>query len=71
MGVVECAQREQAWFGQLGCYASPIDTPKFDALAADGLRYRFTGTLHGVTVDVRGDLIHDAEAELRAHMARQ
>ena len=26
-------------FGQLGCYGSPIDTPNFDALAADGLRY--------------------------------
>ncbi len=26
-------------FGQLGCYGSPIQTPSFDALAADGLRY--------------------------------
>ena len=26
-------------FGQLGCYGSPIKTPSFDALAADGLRY--------------------------------
>ena len=26
-------------FGQLGCYGSPIETPTFDALAADGLRY--------------------------------
>src|SRR3954451_8577453 len=26
-------------FGQLGCYGSPIATPNFDALAADGLRY--------------------------------
>ena len=26
-------------FGQLGCYGSPIETPNFDALAADGLRY--------------------------------
>ncbi len=26
-------------FGQLGCYGSPIDTPNFDALAADGLRF--------------------------------
>src|SRR5215467_2917839 len=26
-------------FGQLGCYGSPIHTPNFDALAADGLRY--------------------------------
>jgi len=26
-------------FGQLGCFGSPISTPTFDALAADGLRY--------------------------------
>src|SRR6478736_2310125 len=26
-------------FGQLGCYCSPIETPSFDALAANGLRY--------------------------------
>lgn len=26
-------------FGQLGCYGSPIDTPTFDALSADGLRF--------------------------------
>ncbi len=26
-------------FGQLGCYGSPIATPNFDALAADGLRF--------------------------------
>src|SRR6266567_2474169 len=26
-------------FGQLGCYGSPIQTPSFDALAANGLRY--------------------------------
>src|SRR5881397_1706443 len=26
-------------FGQLGCYGSPIATPNFDALAANGLRY--------------------------------
>ena len=25
-------------FGQLGCYGSPIETPSFDALAANGLR---------------------------------
>ncbi|MBK9180976.1 MAG: arylsulfatase [Acidimicrobiales bacterium] len=33
--------------------------------------FRFTGTIKTVTVDVSGDLIHDPEAELRAHMARQ
>jgi len=27
--------------------------------------------LHSVTVDVSGELIHDPEAELRVHMARQ
>lgn len=26
-------------FGQLGCYGSPIRTPRFDSLAGDGLRY--------------------------------
>ena len=26
-------------FGQLGCYGSPIETPNFDRLAAQGLRY--------------------------------
>src|SRR3954452_22591722 len=26
-------------FGQLGCFGSPISTPNFDALAANGLRY--------------------------------
>ncbi len=26
-------------FGQLGCYGSPIETPSFDALAANGVRY--------------------------------
>ena len=26
-------------FGQLGCYGSPIETPNFDSLAANGLRY--------------------------------
>ena len=33
--------------------------------------FRFTGTLHTVTVDVSGELITDPEAELKAHMARQ
>ena len=33
--------------------------------------FKFTGVLHEVTVDVSGELIHDPEAELRAHMARQ
>jgi hypothetical protein len=33
--------------------------------------FKFTGTIHSVTVDVSGELIHDPEAELRMHMARQ
>jgi hypothetical protein len=33
--------------------------------------YRFTGTLHTVTVDLSGELIRDPEAELKLHMARQ
>ena len=33
--------------------------------------FKFTGTIHRVTVDVSGELIHDSEAELRMHMARQ
>jgi arylsulfatase len=33
--------------------------------------FRFSGTLHKVTVDVSGDLIQDEEAETRVLMARQ
>jgi arylsulfatase len=33
--------------------------------------FKFTGIIHSVTVDVSGELIHDPEAELRMHMARQ
>ena len=33
--------------------------------------FRFTGTLHTVTVDLSGELIHDPEAELKVYMARQ
>ena len=33
--------------------------------------FRFTGTLHSVTIDLSGDLITDTEAELRIAMARQ
>jgi arylsulfatase len=33
--------------------------------------FKFTGTLHRVTVDVSGDLIKDTEAEMRVVMARQ
>ena len=33
--------------------------------------FKFTGTIDSVTIDVSGELIHDPEAELRMHMARQ
>lgn len=33
--------------------------------------FRFTGVLHTVTVDLSGDLITDAESELRMHLSRQ
>lgn len=33
--------------------------------------YRFTGTIHRVTVDLSGELIKDNEAEMRVLMARQ
>jgi len=33
--------------------------------------FRFTGTIHSVTVDVSGELIQDDEAESRLLMARQ
>ena len=33
--------------------------------------FTFTGTIHGVTVDVSGELIKDHEAEAKMAMARQ
>jgi arylsulfatase len=33
--------------------------------------FRFTGTLHTVTVDLSGELITDSETEMRLAMARQ
>ena len=33
--------------------------------------FEFTGTIHGVVIDVSGDLIVDKESEMRAVMARQ
>ena len=53
--------------GALTCGANP-GSPVSDDYPSP---FRFTGTLHTVTVDVSGELIDDAEAELRAHMARQ
>jgi arylsulfatase A-like enzyme len=53
--------------GGLTCGANPGSPVTFDYTAP----FRFTGTIKTVTVDVSGELIHDPEAELRAHMARQ
>ncbi|WP_267881913.1 MULTISPECIES: sulfatase-like hydrolase/transferase [unclassified Streptomyces] len=33
--------------------------------------FRFTGELHTVTIDLSGELITDADSEMRMHMARQ
>ena len=51
----------------LTCGANPGSpvTPDYEG------PFTFTGTLHSVTLDVSGELIHDPEAELRVHLARQ
>jgi hypothetical protein len=53
--------------GGLTCGANPGSaiTPDYQA------PFRFTGTLHTVTVDLSGDLITDTESEMRVAMARQ
>lgn len=53
--------------GALICGANPGSpvTPEYVGL------FTFTRTIHSVTLDVSGELIHDPEAELRAHLARQ
>ena len=53
--------------GNLSCGANPGSpiTPDYPS------PFKFTGTLNRVTIDVSGEVIHDPEAELRAHMARQ
>ncbi|HET6849538.1 MAG TPA: arylsulfatase [Gaiellales bacterium] len=53
--------------GALTCGANPGSpvSPEYEG------PFTFTGTLHSVTLDVSGELIHDAEAELRVHLARQ
>jgi arylsulfatase len=53
--------------GALTCGANP-GSPVTDDYPSP---FKFTGTIHAVTVDVSGELIHDPEAELRVHMARQ
>ena len=53
--------------GALTCGANPGSpvTPDYPS------PYRFTGTLHSVTVDVLGELIVDSESELLVAMVRQ
>jgi hypothetical protein len=53
--------------GALTCGANPGSpvTPDYRS------PYRFTGTLHKVTVNVSGELITDTESEIRVAMARQ
>ena len=53
--------------GALTCGADPGSAVTDDYKAP----FRFTGTLHTVTVDLSGELITDPEAELKLHMARQ
>jgi arylsulfatase len=53
--------------GGLACGANPglpVD-PEYPT------PFRFTGTLHTVTVDLSGDLITDSESEMRVAMSRQ
>ena len=53
--------------GALTCGANPGSpvTPDYTS------PFRFTGTLHAVTVDVCGELITDDEAEMRVAHGRQ
>ncbi len=53
--------------GALTCGANPGSpvTPEYSS------PFRFTGTLHNVTVDVSGELIEDSESNMRMAMARQ
>lgn len=53
--------------GGLTCGANPGSAVIADYQAP----FRFTGTLHSVTVDLSGDLITDTESEMRMAMARQ
>jgi arylsulfatase len=53
--------------GGLTCGANPGAPVTTDYPAP----FRFTGTLHTVTVDLSGDLITDTESEMRMAMARQ
>ncbi|MEV6171311.1 hypothetical protein AB0L99_24125 [Streptomyces sp. NPDC051954] len=53
--------------GGMTCGANPGQpvTPDYPS------PFRFTGTIHTVTIDLLGELITDADSEMRMHMARQ
>ncbi len=53
--------------GGMVCGADP-GSPVWDKYKPP---FKFTGKIHGVTVDVTGELIKDAEAEVRMLLARQ
>jgi arylsulfatase len=53
--------------GGLTCGANPGPPVTSDYTSP----FRFTGTLHTVTIDLSGELITDAESEMRMHLARQ
>ena len=49
-----------------GANPGPSVTPEYHS------PFRFSGTLHGVSIDLSGEeLITDAESEMRMHLARQ
>ena len=62
-----CHQPVRAQPGALTCGANPGSAITDDYPSP----FKFTGTIHSVTVDVSGKLIEDTEAELRMHIARQ
>ena len=53
--------------GGMSCGANPGSPVTPDYVSP----FRFTGTLHTVTVDVSGDLITDTDSEIRAALSRQ
>jgi hypothetical protein len=53
--------------GGLTCGANPGPPATSDFTSP----FRFTGALHTVTIDLSGDLITDAESEVRMQLARQ
>ena len=53
--------------GQLSCGADPGSTVTTDYAGP----FRFTGTIHDVTVDLSGELIEDDEATLRLALGKQ